>query len=122
SGAGGAAAGIAERRGAVRVGRGRACGPSRSVAEGLGAIAVSGDGADGPSAGVTERSLVLCRRCRDHGERECGDGECLHGSFSLPRGSAARPAPLRMPAAYFLRCARKVLNDCSSPPWWLAAG
>jgi hypothetical protein len=22
--------------------------------------------------------LVLRRRGRDHGERECGDGECLH--------------------------------------------
>jgi hypothetical protein len=62
SGAGGATAGIAERDGAVRVGRGRALRASRSVTKRLGAVAVGGDRADGPPAGVAERGLLCLRR------------------------------------------------------------
>jgi hypothetical protein len=63
SGAGGPTAGIAERRGAVRVVRGRACRPSRSVAERLRAIAVGSDRAGDPAAAITDDGLLcLCRK------------------------------------------------------------
>jgi hypothetical protein len=98
-GAGGPTAGIAERRGAVGVAGGRACGSSRCVAERLGAVAVSRDRADCAPAGITKRSLVLRRRGRDHGKRKRGDGECLHCFILLACGSVARQAARIVPAS-----------------------
>jgi hypothetical protein len=80
---------IAERCRPIAIGSGRAGGSARAITERPDAVAVGRDRAGGPAAGVAERSLVLCRRCRDHDEREHGDVECLH-CLLLPAAEVQR--------------------------------
>ena len=101
--ASGAAFGITERCRAVTVTGSCAGGAARTIAECLGAVAVSRDRASGPAAGIAERGLVLRRRGRDHGERERGEGDCLHRfilvaavvqrEHRMPRSSIHRNGP-----------------------------
>src|SRR4029077_6599369 len=90
---------VTERRHTVGVDSSRAGGLSLAVAERRGAVTVGGGRASGAAVGIAERGRVLRRRCRDRGEREHGDGECLHESFSLLR----KGAPPGQPSAVY-RC------------------
>jgi hypothetical protein len=85
--ASGLAEAVAEGGGAVAVAGSGTGGPAASVTERLGSVAVGSDRAGGPAAGVAERGRGLCRRGRDCGEHERGDGEYAHCPFLLASGS-----------------------------------